>query len=1659
MALMAGPEDNHANEIIQREDLTVGLINKLADNIFHGIENVDALIEEAHKDENIMLFEQNLIRSSSDLTATARNADAASLQILLHLQGHGATTKDIDGYRGTDTNDAAEAWAQQHMENTHSGSVDFTNSIPKDVLRAIALFNRQERFAKVMKIEDNTMLASNADMKLMENADKAKEYLQEKLAADTGGNLTLGKKISAMALAVQILLKQAGNNPQGLDGHVGGKTLAAAKAFADEYNQTAAEEDKISWNGGWPIPNAVLKRLAQTTVVPQVPVAESAVPAAATATEHADFPNAPTDLIGLIKNANLTKDDITFSADGKLESVSMYVNTSNGIPLIKALAEAGVGFNNPFGQNIDDINRFSWSREKGLYEISLSGLGDAFPEDIDITNLEYLSTYNNLPDTFIAPKLKILYIRSPMRWPTTLKVPSLEQLYANDITTLPDSIDQSKLTHLRISVTEFPTGLKLENIKDLRLNKVTSVPNNFHAPKLTHLFLFSIEEFPGNLDAPMLKTLSVNNLKSLPDGNYKTSLTRLGARSLVDPVQLSDFPSVTGFRLSSLNEMLLITEDSFLGDMYDKPTKISINAQNRNQYQYVGGRIEKISAENERLFAINVMLKGFREPEEYTIYQAEKIDVFHADLMEITDGDSQDAVARKKVEHVISKAENTQPSGNEKFLEYLFQFLLGANVRESVTPAESANAASALAQLENSDNQLTPESTNALAGYYFRKGDFAKAEEYANLTIQRARALGNTDQSAALQENSHQILAQLSSVPRFEAGETTNIFDSVTTLDVDLEEEDISGASIPPEYIEGSDVKYEELQEALLGRFGLDSGEIESTIFNAELEERTLEVMKRIATPAFQQIFSQYAVDGDRGTAWAEVSLLAGRSPEASASTMTSDEEANIATSIINMNKENLLELVETTRMMEGIRNLVQIEEASRNIALRELIDEHLGHVLDALPSALAHPSALDAENASGFNDLALFFAEKEILDPHQSARELFLLLADYRADVPRDREDMLVADTGNIFKKALEAFTNQNPAAAAALLQAESYEQLFGTPPTEDAVTPAEPRQPEEIGGSPADHQKYINKARGHALQQLGIVQEVVDGFVTGMFDGVPGDVNDKAEDAFTAMIARLEDTENHPNYVLDIPFGASIDAVAKPEDPQNAAIEANWEQEKHILGIRVSSEVDTNQFGSKLMGAIHGTQNSTDWDFGVDNISGTNEYLISVKTDGKLRTALQESGANPATWELALREILRAGMQHTQIEGEFFNPRTAHRRGMEAFEQQEKNEEMEQLRISERFLRNHEARASSLEINGETINTFAIERNANGHKYYVHIAATSNHDWPENRRVPGAFAEGDKVFIERVNQNGSRSIVYEKREIQKVLQLRAGAESSTEGLVAMGRFEESGQRVGEYHADHLKIDGENIPTAKYTYKEGGQTYLLHIANATRTSDHQSARINPAAGFSDSDQYQVFLTRQSPESGGHDHVLPLITDALLIERATRAVEQHLSGEAEAEEERTADFLDLFHHHSSQYEKAKEPDPTDGTATEFQHAIFEEINTSFAEINGTDYFVLDLEEAPSDIRVHLENAFQKDNKLYVPITGNKIPPVVVVTEDLPGGYKHEFLAVGDGKRPQTLVEAHGNVEPTASLKTAPLVRHVHIAGQTAPDRVEASSAE
>ena len=785
---------------------------------------------------------------------------------------------------------------------------------------------------------------------------------------------------------------------------------------------------------------------------------------------------------------------------------------------------------------------------------------------------------------------------------------------------------------------------------------------------------------------------------------------------------------------------------------------------------------------------------------------------------------------------------------------------------------------------------------------------------------------------------------------------------------------------------------------------------------------------------------------------------------------MTSDEETNIATSIANMDKEDVLELVGATRMMEGIRNLVQIEEASRNIALRELIDEHLGHVLDALPSALAHPSALDAENASGFNDLALFFAEKEILDPHQSARELFLLLADYRADVPRDREDMLVADTGNIFKKALEAFTNQNPAAAAALMKAESYEDLFGAPPTEDAVTPAEPRQPEEIGGSPADHQKYINKARGHALQQLRLTRNVVDDFVTGMFDGVPGDVNDKAEDAFTAMIARLEDTENHPNYVLDIPFGASIDAVAKPEDPQNAAILENWEQRKHILGIRVSSEVDTNQFGSKLMGAIHGTEILTDWDFGVDNISGTNEYLISVKTDGKLHTALQESGANPATWELALREILRAGMQHTQIEGEFFNPRTAHRRGMEAFEQQEKNEEMEQLRISERFLRNHEARASSLEINGETINTFAIERNANGHKYYVHIAATSNHDWPENRRVPGAFAEGDKVFIERVNQNGSRSIVYEKREIQKVLQLRSGAESSIQGLVAMSRFEDSGQEVMQYSGDDLRINNEDIPTIKYTYQEGETTYLLHIANATRTSDHQSARINPAAGFSDSDQYQVFLTRQSPESGGHDHVLPLITDALLIERATRAVEQHLSGEAEAEEERTADFLDLFHHHSSQYEKAKEPDPTDGTATEFQHAIFEEINTSFAEIDGTDYFVLDLshENTPTDVRVHLSGAFQAENKLYVPITGNKIPPAVVVTEDLPGGYKHEFLAIGDGKRPQEVENKYINeiispldavFNPIPKLQTAPLVRHVHIAGQTAPDRVEASSAE
>ena len=1333
---MAGEETNHKNEEIEREDITDRLA-QLSSSLFDGTENVDALIEQANSPENASIFEQMLINVPANpyFPENERHAEAAAMQILLHLQGHGATVGDIDGFRGTNTNDAFAVWREKHLEFNNGNT---------EALRSLALFNRQERFAKVMKIEDNTMLASNADMKLMENADKAKEYLQEKLAADTSGTLTLGKEISAMALAVQILLQKAGNNPQGLDGHVGGKTLAAAKAFA--------ESQGIDWDGVGDIPNAVLRRLVGEENAPQTPVTP------------------------------------------RSETANIATNNSNGV------AEPVV---------LQPVNRTD----------------------------EVAAASAQSPEIFTAGGT---------------------------------------------------TEVNNENLNEA-------------------LTAASTELAKDNANKSWVEAL-LNAIFGLGPNNLSPNKSQ-GAAGM-------------------------------LGNLVDNSSEVTDTAQRAT---------------------------------------------------------SLDNLAHYNLREYQRLNDNTATAGQA-----------------------ATHASSAL--------------------------------RYANQTLELIAAEDNSiaqEEVTRLETSARNILAQLSSVPRFEPGEVQNMFDTVTTLDVDLDDAHIDGAGIPDNYIEGSDVKYEELQEALLGRFGLDSSEIESTIFNAELEERTLEVMKRIAIPAFQQIFSQYAVDGNRGTAWEKVRLLAGRKPGASASNMTSDEETNIATSIDSMDKEDVLELVGATRVMEGIRNLAKIEEASRNIALRELIDEHLGHVVDVLPDALPHSSAFDAESVPGFNNLALFFAQQEVLDPHQSARELFLLLADHREDIPRDSEDMLAADTGNIFKQALEAFTNQNPAAAAALLQAESYEQLFGTPPAEGGVTPAELRQREEMS------QNYINNARNHALKQLRLTRDVVDGFVTGMFDGVPGDVNDKAEDAFTAMIARLEDTENHPNYVLDIPFGASIDAVAKPEDPQNTAILENWEQEKHILGIRVSSEFDTNQFGSKLMGAIHGTQNSTDWDFGVNNISGTNEYLISVKPDGKLHTALQESGANPATWELALREIVRAGMQHTQIEGEFFNPRTAHRRGMEAFEQQEKNEEMEQLRISERFLRNHEARASSLEINGETISTFAIERQVEGETYYVHVANVSG---TAIEAMPSGLGTARVFVTKQIERN--EALVHEGSEIAKVLSLNANNdEVFPEEAQKLYRFNETRPAVVQYNADHLRVDGEIIPTASYAYLG----YVLHIAKRNRNNNYEEG-FTPPSNFASRDadtdaDYEVFLTKKGDNANVQTETLPLITDALLIERATRAVEQHLSGEAEAEEERTADFLDLFHHHSSHYEEAKEPEPRDGTATEFQHAIFEEINTSFAEIDGTDYFVLDLEEAPSDIRVHLENAFQKDNKLYVPITGNKIPPVVVVTEDLPGGYKHEFLAVGDGKRPQALVDALENVEPTASLKTAPLVRHVHIAGQTAPDRVEASSAE
>ena len=1355
---MAGEETNHKNEEIERGDITDRLA-QLSSSLFDGIENVDALIEQANSPENASIFEQMLINvsDSPDFTTNERNAEVVAMQILLHLQGHGATVKDIDGFRGTNTNNALRVWHREHGLLEH---YSYTS-----VLHKLALFNRQERFAKAMGIEDDTMLASNATEKLMEDASvtKAKEHLQKKLEADTGGNLTLGKEISAMALAVQILLKQAGNNPQGLDGHVGGKTLAAAKAFAEEYDESAEEANKINWNGGWPIPNELLKRLAGITDAPQPLVIQSS------------------------------------------ETTNIAARDSSAGPVV-----------------LRPVDR-------------TAGVAVARAESTEV---------------FIA-----------------------------------GGTTEVTAANLNEALTAASTELAKENANKSWVEAL------------------------------------LNAIFGLDSSNLSANQSQSAAGMLEDLVNDEQPVESVGLRANSLNHLA------------------------------------------------NYNLREYQRLNDNT------------------------ATAGQAATHASSA------------LRY-------ANQTLELTAA--AAAADAESMTENEISQLETSARN--------------------------------------------ILAHLSSVPHFGPGEVQNMFDTVTTLDVDLDDAHIDGAGILEDYIDGSDVKYEELQEALLGRFGLGANALEWSdgYIDADLfQQRKLEYMKEWAVTHATSSFAQYERNESVNNLHATMAESA--NIDGYIANETTDDEINNIASAIN-NLESIDDLQEYFKKAHV--SIEAAEQYGAEKAFMSIFEEGTRGVMDSLPpEALDHPSAFDAESTEGFENLVLFFTQQEILDPHQSAREFFALLQE------KVSMDGVAHDWA--FLSTLHYFTNQNPAAAAALMKAESYEDLFGAPPTEDAVTPAEPRQPEEIGGSPADHQKYINKARGHALKQLRLTRNVVDDFVTGMFDGVSGDVNDKAEDAFTAMIARLEDTENHPNYVLDIPFGASIDAVAKPEDPQNAAILENWEQEKPILGIRVSSEFDTNQFGSKLMGAIHGTEILTDWDFGVDNISGTNEYLISVKTDGKLHTALQESGANPATWELALREILRAGMQHTQIEGEFFNPRTAHRRGMEAFEQQEKNEEMEQLRISERFLRNHEARASSLEINGETISTFAIERQVEGETYYVHVAEGGGGGL---QAMPGAFSEENQVFIERVNQDGSRSIVYEKREIQKVLQLRSGAESSIQGLVAMSRFEDSGQEVMQYSGDDLRINNEDIPTIKYTYQEGETTYLLHIANATRTSDHQSARINPAAGFSDSDQYQVFLTRQSPESGGHDHVLPLITDALLIERATRAVEEHLSGEAEAEEERTADFLDLFHHHSSQYEKAKEPDPTDGTATEFQHAIFEEINTSFAEIDGTDYFVLDLshENTPTDVRVHLSGAFQAENKLYVPITGNKIPPAVVVTEDLPGGYKHEFLAIGDGKRPQEVENKYINeiispldavFNPIPKLQTAPLVRHVHIAGQTAPDRVEASSAE
>ena len=1091
-----------------------------------------------------------------------------------------------------------------------------------------------------------------------------------------------------------------------------------------------------------------------------------------------------------------------------------------------------------------------------------------------------------------------------------------------------------------------------------------------------------------------------------------------------------------------------------------------------------------------------------------------------------------------------ANTELAKDNANKSWVEALLNAIFGLGPND-LSPNESQGAAGMLEGLVNDeqpveDVRLRANSLNHLANYnlseYQRLNDntatagqaathASSALQYANQTLELTAAADaesmTADEISQLETSARDILAQLSSVPRFEAGETTNIFDGVTTLDITLGDVNETGARIPAEYMEDSDVNYSLLTAHMIQAFGLEY----SSDFTKEEEDSgsrkktwvTLDALP--SRPSDNNLLADTILSGiDRIE---DVQGLSERTKLDIARSAFLDK--NIRNSFFH---ENEIGHGQDTRMLgreyvhpyyanlafegattgeeqnlsETVREYFEVSSGSDNtidearlndfiLALKEHLDESDDAVLysreffrtavniekaraalkpiesfwpleaseDGITPAFSR-EALVAEDAPGFESLALFFSGKNILDPHQSAREFFLTLQEKRYG--RNNQ---VVDMAEAFKQALGAFTNQNPTAAAALLQAESYKDLFGTPPADGEVTRAEPRQREEMS------QNYIDNARDHALKQLRLTRNVVDGFVTGIFDGVPGDVNDKAEDAFDAMIARLEDTENHPNYVLDIPFGASIDAVAKPEEPQNAAIEANWENRKPILSIRVSGVVGNEGFGEALMKAIHGTNNSTAWDFQVNqttdaeniNANLTNEYHITVTPDGKLHTALQESGANPATWELALREILRAGMQHTQIEGEFFNPRTAHRRGMEAFDQQEEQSAMKQLRDSEKFLRNHEARASSLEINGETINTFAIERQVEGETYYVHVADGQASTDVIESMFP--TLGGARVFVTK-GSGENAELLHERGEIERVLSLRDD-EIFPSGSDRLFRLSESNEEVGEYHGDHLNIEGRTIPTASFTYHEADETYLLHIAYKERGGDVDAAAVNPSAGFSalrndsDDEVYEVFLTKKGESADVQTETLPLITDALLIERATRAVEQHLSGEAEAEEERTADFLDLFHHHSSQYEKAKEPDPTDGTATEFQHAIFEEINTSFAEINGTDYFVLDLEEAPSDIRVHLENAFQKDNKLYVPITGNKIPPVVVVTEDLEGGYKHEFLAVGDGKRPKALIAPPQDIEPTATLKTAPLVRHVHIAGQTAPDRVEASSAE